>query len=140
MFRLALRVVIRLLPFTAAMIASVAIGASTRATETSDTTPVQRTAHYPAPLVAMQSLRPADAMAFAAERIDMPLLARAGSLDLLTNAYPVESLDTALSAPAARVGPQIETGHGFRLPQRDRWTSLLATLALGAFFFLRRIV
>jgi hypothetical protein len=140
MFKPVLKWIVRLLPFAAAMVASVAIGASTRAMETPEAAPVRSVVRHAPATAALQSVGRIDATSVGAEPFATPLLARADTLDLLAPTYPVGSLDTALTAPASKPALRRDVPEKFEWPRPDRWTSLLATLALGAFFFLRRIV
>lgn len=136
MFEPALRLVVRLLPLLAAMVASVAIGASTQSIDTAATTAENDGGAYPV-LLASRSTGHGDALIAPVYTVGAAV--PADTLDLLATAYPVESLDATLTRPAPAIVSR-EIRRGFDLPRPDRWTALLATLALGAFFFLRRIV
>ncbi len=73
--------------------------------------------------------------------LDRALFARVDGIDLTNRAFVEsrfagESVGAALSSTAASAGSSI----GLPLPQPGRLTAVLATLALGLFFFLRRIV
>ena len=140
MFKPALKLVVRLLPFAAAMLASVAIGASAQAPEAPEAVTL-RNSTLPAQAMMVQRSGPLiQAAPGGPGVVDVPLLARMETFDLLASAYPVENLDKALTAPAPKTVSRNYFQKPFELPRPDRWTSLLATLALGAFFFLRRIV
>lgn len=119
----ALQHVVRLLCFTVAMMGSVAVGASTHAID------------HPASVMSGSA-----AISLDAAPGETLLVARALTSDPATGTYFVESLEPALTTPAPTVAVRTQPDWESDLPRPDRWTSLLATLALVAFFFLRRIV
>ena len=140
MFKPVLGWVARLAPFASAMLVSVAVGASTHTAEMRASGVSSDPAHHRAAPVALRPVVLDDTSVLGPHPIDGPLIARAATLDVVTATYPVESLDTALTAPVVPAASGGDLRGESKWPKPDRGTALMATLALVAFFFLRRIV
>jgi hypothetical protein len=77
-------------------------------------------------------------------RSDDAQAVRLDSVALLSNTAPYGATFFAADGPAAEelqsLPAHAKSGYGLPLPEPDGWTAVLATVALGLFFFLRRIV
>jgi hypothetical protein len=90
--------------------------------------------------------RPAPASSFAVSPSSEVLASRLDNVALLSSMsiYGSSISDPLMSNPVVQQTemnePHARTGYGLPLPEPDGWAAVIATIALGLFFFLRRIV
>ena len=131
--------VVRSLPYAAALLASVTIAASAESPEGQRQRERLRfEGDQPSP--SRPAMLRGETETTMVYPMDATLLARADTLGLVGATYALPAAGAGVAT--SRVSAPSEDGRATTtpLPRPERWTAIAATLALGAFFFLRRIV